>query len=103
MFKLSFHVPATHLETTKAAVFAAGAGRVGHYDECCWQVLGEGQYRPLAGSEPFLGEPHTLHKVDEFRVEMVCAASCIAEAVDALKRAHPYESPSYAVWEIVEF
>ena len=40
----------------KQAVFAAGGGRVGRYDSCCWQVLGQGQFRALEGSQPFLGQ-----------------------------------------------
>ena len=45
-------MPASHLDVVKLAVFEAGAGRQGNYDQCCWQVLGEGQFRPLAGSAP---------------------------------------------------
>ena len=57
MYKLCFYVPDSHLEAVKKAVFAIGAGRIGAYDSCCWQVLGQGQYRPLEGSQPFLGKP----------------------------------------------
>ncbi|MGI9286142.1 MAG: NGG1p interacting factor NIF3, partial [Pseudomonadales bacterium] len=56
MFKLCFYVPGENLEAVKSAVFAAGAGRVGDYENCCWQVLGEGQFRPLEGSQPHIGE-----------------------------------------------
>ncbi|MEH6542063.1 MAG: hypothetical protein V7748_18580, partial [Halopseudomonas sp.] len=53
MYKLCFFVPASHVEQVKQAVFAAGAGRLGNYDSCSWQVLGQGQFRPLSGSEPY--------------------------------------------------
>ena len=55
MYKLCFYVPDSHVEAVKQAVFAAGGGRVGAYDSCAWQVLGQGQFRPLTGSQPFLG------------------------------------------------
>lgn len=97
MYKLTFYVPESHLEGVKAALFAAGAGRIGDYDACCWQVRGQGQFRPLAGSQPFLGQQGVVEVVEEFRVEMVCEDPLIAAAVAALKQAHPYETPAYDV------
>jgi len=102
MFKLVFFVPASHVESVKSAVFAAGAGRIGDYDYCAWQVLGEGQFRPLAGSKPFIGSQDVLEKVSEYRVELVCADACIADAVAALKAAHPYEEPAFDVTRLVD-
>ena len=100
LFKMTWHVPPSHLEATKAAVFATGAGRVGAYDHCCWQVLGEGQFRPLDGSTPHIGSTGQLETLPEYRVELVCDEACLAKAVAALKAAHPYETPSYAVWPL---
>jgi hypothetical protein len=98
VYKLCFYVPVSHLESVKAAVFAAGAGRVGDYDNCSWQVLGKGQFRPLAGSKPFVGQQDELAQVDEYRVEMVCAAQYVKAVVMALQEAHPYEEPA---WDVV--
>ena len=98
MYKLCFYVPETHLEIVKGAVFDAGAGRIGDYDRCCWQVLGQGQFRPLAGSKPFLGSPGEVEQVAEYRVEMVCERGIIGEVVTALLQAHPYEEPA---WDVI--
>ncbi|MEZ5571732.1 MAG: YqfO family protein [Halioglobus sp.] len=98
MYKLCFYVPATHLDSVKSAVFAAGAGRIGNYDSCCWQVLGEGQFRPLVGSEPFIGQSNKLERVAEYRVEMVCDAANIKSAVAAILATHPYQEPA---WDVV--
>jgi hypothetical protein len=98
MYKLCFYVPDTHIETVKQAVFDAGAGRIGDYDSCCWQVLGEGQFRPLSGSQPFLGQQGKLERVPEYRVEMVCEAANISAAVAALLASHPYQEPA---WDVV--
>ncbi len=97
MYKLCFYVPEDQLENVKAAVFAAGAGRIGDYDSCCWQSAGEGQFRPLAGATPFVGEHDTLTRVPEYKVELVCDEAQIRPAIAALKLAHPYEEPAYNV------
>jgi len=130
MYKFCFFVPQEALESVKAACFSAGAGRIGDYDSCCWQVLGEGQFRPLAGSKPYIGSAPVeqaaveqtvvdqatgagvnkglaaqgiLEKVPEYRVEMVCEGGVIRAAVTAMKRAHPYEEPAYDVWQLESF
>jgi hypothetical protein len=103
MYKLSYYVPESHLEVTKQATFDAGAGRVGNYDRCCWQVRGEGQFRPLPGSQPFIGQQGAIEQVEEYRVEMVCSDDRIAEVIMALKQAHPFEEPAYSVVKLAEF
>lgn len=97
MYKITFYVPASHLEVVKAALFAAGAGRLGNYDSCAWQVKGQGQFRPLAGSNPRIGQRDVLETVEEYRVELVCDDACVRAAVAALRQAHPYEMPAYDV------
>lgn len=103
MLKLCFYVPASHLDIVKQAVFDAGAGRIGHYDQCCWQVAGEGQFRPLAGASPAIGQSHQLEKVIEYRVEMVCENALIRDVIHALKQAHPYEEPAYDVVKMEDY
>lgn len=98
MYKLGFYVPESHLEAVKAACFATGAGRIGVYEHCCWQTAGEGQFRPMPGSQPFIGSQGQLERVAEFRVEMVCAANCARAVVAAMIAAHPYEEPA---WDLV--
>ena len=89
MYKLSVFVPHSHLEAVKLALFAVGAGKIGDYDCCCWQVEGLGQFRPLTGSQPFIGQQGTVEQVPEWKVEMVVEDVLIATAVAALKAAHP--------------
>ncbi len=101
MYQLTFYVPASHLEAVKEAVFAAGAGRYNGYDYCAWQTLGEGQFRPLAGSAPYLGEVEQLQRVAEYKVEMVVDDSCLKPAVAALLSAHPYQQPAYGCSKIL--
>ncbi len=100
LYKMAFFVPESHVETVKQAVFAAGAGRIGDYDACCWQTLGQGQFRPLPGSQPFIGQTHRIECVPEYKVEMVCSGSHIKAALAALRTAHPYEEPAIDVWAL---
>lgn len=103
MYKLAFFVPASHVEVVKAAVFAAGGGRIGDYDHCAWQTLGQGQFRPLDGSQPYLGQTGQVEVVEEWKVELVVADELIAQVVAALKASHPYETPAYEVWRLLDF
>lgn len=102
MYKLAFFVPPSHVEVVKTAVFAAGGGRIGNYDCCAWQVLGQGQFRPLDGSQPFIGKSGLIEQVEEWRVELVVADALIASVVAALKQSHPYETPAYEVWQLAD-
>lgn len=97
IIKIEFYVPETHLESVKNAMFSAGAGRVGDYDCCAWQTLGQGQFRPLLGSTPFLGEAGSVEQVAEYKVEMVMESGKVDAVVAAMKDAHPYEEVAYCV------
>ena len=103
MYKLTVFVPEEALEQVKSALFAAGAGKIGDYEQCCWQVQGSGQFMPLAGSQPNIGAQDKLETVDEWRVEMVVATARIKAVIEALKQAHPYETPAYDVIEVLDF
>lgn len=102
LLKLTVYVPTTHLDAVKDAIFAAGAGRVGHYDRCAWQVLGEGQFRPCEGAHPFLGAVGIEERVPEYKVETVLAERDLALVLKALKAAHPYETPAYDVVRLLD-
>ncbi len=97
MYSIVFYVPDSAVEKVKKAMFAAGAGRLGHYDHCCWQTIGQGQFRPLPGSHPAIGSTGQLEVVDEWKVEMVCEEKAIAKVLAAMKKAHPYETPAFLV------
>ncbi len=103
MYKLCFYVPENATELVKNAVFEAGAGKIGDYDSCCWQTLGTGQFRPLENSNPYIGQKGQVESVTEFKVEMVCDDQFIKAAIEALKKAHPYEEPAFDVWKLEGF
>jgi len=100
MFNICVFVPETHLQAVKQAMFDAGAGRLGNYDHCAWQTLGQGQFRPLHGSQPYLGEQGKVEIVEEYKLEMVCKEECLQAVILAMKASHPYEMPAYDVWAL---
>ena len=97
MYKITVYIPSDSLEKVKQAMFDHGAGRFGNYDRCAWQVLGQGQFRPLPQSNPTLGQHGKLEIVEEYLVEMVCEPAVIKSVIEALKQTHPYEEPAYTV------
>lgn len=56
MYKFIAYIPEPDLEQVKTALFDAGAGQLGNYSHCAWQVLGMGQFKPLTGANPAIGE-----------------------------------------------
>ena len=95
-----FYVPETDAESVTNAVFAAGGGRLGNYDRCCWQTPGTGQFRPLTGSEPAIGDIGDDTRVAEIKVEMICVEEVLPAVIEALLTAHPYETPAFSYWPV---
>lgn len=102
MFKFSFFVPETHVDSVKTAVFEAGAGKLGDYDQCAWQTLGQGQFRPQANADPYLGQQGRLEVVNEYRVETLCPEDSIRAVIAALRLAHPYEEPAFDIVALID-
>lgn len=102
MYKLCVFIPEAQVEPVKQAMFEAGGGRIGNYDSCSWQVRGQGQFRPLDGSRPFIGQQGAVETVEEYRVELVCEDDRVRAVIDAMKAAHPYEEPAFDVWRLAD-
>ena len=101
-YKLVWFVPPSHLEATRDAVFAAGAGWIGEYSRCSWATLGSGTFRGGEGTQPAVGEAGRDETVGEYRVETVVRDEKLAAVVAALRRAHPYEEPAFDVYQRAE-
>ena len=98
--KLVFYVPAQDVTRVCDAMFAAGCGHIGNYDRCMFTVPGEGSFRPLEGSNPYIGRSNQVETVDEVRVEMIFPANIQKRVVSALYAAHPYEEPAFDIYRI---
>ena len=99
-FKLVWFVPREALETTRDAVFAAGAGRIGGYERCSWYAAGTGTFLGGEGTTPALGEPGREQRVAELRVETVVPGDAVESVVAALRAAHPYEEPAFDLYPL---
>lgn len=100
--KLVWFVPADALEATRDAVFEAGGGRIGDYERCSWYTAGTGTFLGGEETDPALGERGREEHVPELRVETVVPEELLAEAVDALRKAHPYEEPAFDVYPLLD-
>jgi hypothetical protein len=101
MYQIYVYIPIKNKESVKQAMFKAGAGRLGEYDECCFEYQGMGQFRPLEGSDPHLGRKGRLELVQEVKVEMICDQSHLSGVIKAMREAHPYEEVAFGVLELV--
>lgn len=100
LLKFVTTVPLLHAESVRNALFNAGAGHIGNYDSCSYNLTGEGTFRPGAGSNPFVGEAEKLHFEQEVRIETVLPVMRKEEVLRALLAVHPYEEPVYDLYPI---
>ncbi|MCP3025657.1 Nif3-like dinuclear metal center hexameric protein [Halobacillus sp. A5] len=101
LIKLAVFVPGTHVESVRNAVSEAGAGHIGDYSHCTYQVKGEGTFKPLEGSTPYIGSEGRLEKVEEKRVETILPQSILPQVIEAMVNAHPYEEAAYDLYPLL--
>lgn len=95
--KWVIYVPPANAEAVRAAVFAAGAGRIGDYSCCSWSVAGTGQFLPHDGASPAIGTVGQVERLTEDRVEVIAPARQRSAVLAAMRAAHPYEEPAFDV------
>lgn len=100
--KWGVHVLARDAEALKSALFAAGAGQIGNYAECSFDMEGTGQFTPQPEADPTEGEVGKNYRSPETRVEFVAPRRLRRPLLDTLRRAHPYEEPAFDVIELAE-
>jgi hypothetical protein len=99
--KLVVFVPAEALDRVRAALFDAGAGRIGDYERCSWYTEGTGTFFGGEGTQPSIGEAGREERVPELRLETVFPAERHEQVIEALRRSHPYEEPAFDVYELL--
>ena len=100
MRKLVVFIPSKFLEKVRTAIFEAGAGHVGQYDQCSFQLKGEGNYRALEGAQPFAGRKNQLHHEEEIRLETIFPAHLQDQIIQELIATHPYEEVAYDIYSL---
>jgi hypothetical protein len=99
-YKLVWFVPEEALDATRAAVFAAGAGRIGEYERCSWYTSGTGTFLGGKETDPTIGERGREERVPELRVETAVPGDRVEAVVAALLEAHPYEEVAYDLYPL---
>ncbi len=95
LYKLVVFTPAGHEDAVLHALASAGAGHLGHYSHCSFGAPGTGTFLPLPGARPYVGHVGAVQRQSEVRLEVLVPESRRAAAVDAMRRAHPYEEVAY--------
>ncbi|MDL2322828.1 Nif3-like dinuclear metal center hexameric protein [Bacteroidales bacterium OttesenSCG-928-A17] len=95
LLKLVTFVPEDQAETVRNTLFNAGAGMIGNYDSCSFNVHGEGTFKAGDTAHPFVGEKNELHTEKEIRIEVILPIYKKSAVLRALLVAHPYEEPAY--------
>jgi dinuclear metal center YbgI/SA1388 family protein len=98
--KLVTFCPSTHAEQVRAAIFEAGAGCIGDYDCCSYNLDGTGTFRASENASPFVGKKHEIHFEAEQRIETILPSYMVSKVVNALINAHPYEEVAYDIYPL---
>lgn len=101
-YKLVVFVPPAEVDRLRAALSAAGAGGIGHYTECSYELAGRGTFRGDEATQPTIGRKLVLEHVDETRLEMVVPRARLGAVVRALYATHSYEEPAFDVYPLQE-
>jgi len=100
LLKLVTYIPETHLETVRNALFNAGAGVIGNYDQCGFTTAGTGSFRANDNAKPFIGERGKLHSEKEIRFETILFTHLKEKVIKALLDVHPYEEVAYDLYSL---
>ena len=96
--KIVVYVPHAQLDQVRQAMFQAGAGQIGAYDSCSFNMEGTGTFRGGEGSNPFSGEAGVFHQEPETRLETIVPATLASQVIRAMTAAHPYEEVAYDIY-----
>jgi dinuclear metal center protein, YbgI/SA1388 family len=98
--QLTVYVPKDYSEQVKEALFSAGAGNIGFYDECSFSIAGNGTFRPVEGSNPFSGQQNVRENAEENMISVIFEGYKQGRIISAMKSAHPYEEVAYQIYNL---
>ena len=100
IFKFAVYVPIQYADKVSQAIFKAGAGKIGRYTETSFNITGQGTFKPMEGTNPFIGKIGEKEEVQEIKIETVVAERDLDSVIQAMKDNHPYEEPAYDAYEL---
>ena len=92
-YKLEIFIPESHFDDLRKALMSTDAGHIGNYDCCLSYSQVMSTWRPLAGTDPYIGKENVISIEPELKVEVTILADRFVETMEAIKRIHPYEEP----------
>ena len=95
MLKLVTFVPEEALDKVSAALFEAGAGRIGQYSECSFRTAGTGTFFGDETTSPAVGKKGRRERSAEIKLETIVPTKAAAKVMTALLASHPYETPAF--------
>lgn len=98
--KFVIYVPKSHADIVRNALSGAGAGHIGAYSHCTFQSKGQGTFKPLEGTNPYIGSENKLEIVEEMKVETIIPHSGLSKVMNAIFEVHPYEEPAYDIYPL---
>lgn len=101
LIKLVCFIPASHLQAVSQSIFAAGAGSIGNYDNCSFQMSGNGTFKAGKDSHPYAGSIGEVHYEPETRFETILPKHYLKQVVQAMLKSHPYEEVAYDLYPII--
>lgn len=101
LYKLVVFVPNGHAEKVRTALFDAGAGAIGNYDRCSFNLRGDGSFRGNESAAPFVGKKGATHFEPETRIEVILPFYASSAVISAMKKAHPYEEVAYDLYALL--
>jgi len=95
--KLTTYVPKKDAEKVRSELFKVGAGAIGNYNNCSFNMDGVGTYKGNENSNPALGKKGKLHKENETFISVVFETHLEKELLSTLFKVHPYEEVAYDI------
>ncbi|MCX7667717.1 MAG: Nif3-like dinuclear metal center hexameric protein [Atribacterota bacterium] len=99
-FKIVTFVPPAYLEKVSQAIFSTGAGTIGNYKGCSFQISGTGTFIPQESAQPFVGTVGQPERVPETRLEVEVRADLLNQTVEQILSTHPYEEPVIDIYPL---
>ena len=95
--KLTTFAPISDSQKVLDALYAAGAGNIGNYENCSFRTEGIGSFKPVGTANPHIGTLNKVEEVAEYRLEVIFPSHLERAILAALRAAHPYEEVAFYV------
>lgn len=100
LYKIVVFVPKSHENEVRNAICKSGAGHIGNYSDCTFNIGGIGTFKPLENTNPFIGEYGKFEEVEEIRIETIVPQRILGGVINSMLKAHPYEEVAYDLYKL---